>query len=129
MRESEIRLGEWRLWEQVGLRGAGFPADEVTRLAPDGLAEAADAFGPREQLAGPRWKEFEASFDDAAVKTATVLQEIAATSSFRTAVAWQNRPVPTFPETSVSIAANPSTIQWRIHSSRSDCGTFHACSK
>ena len=53
MRESEIRLGEWRLWEQVGLRGAGFPADGVTRLAPDGLAEAADAFGPRAAPSSP----------------------------------------------------------------------------
>lgn len=34
--------GPWRVWRQVGLRGAGFPADDVLRLAEPGCAAAAD---------------------------------------------------------------------------------------
>jgi hypothetical protein len=85
--------GRWRLWEQFGLRGPGFPADGVLRLAPPGLAEAADKFGPDEQLSGERWGEFAGLFASAAVETAHTLQEIARTPAFREAVAWQNRPV------------------------------------
>jgi hypothetical protein len=81
---------EWRLWPQFALRGPGFPATGVLRLAPDGLAAAADEFGVREQLSGPRWDEFATQFDAAAVKTALIMQEIAAAPAFRAAVAWQN---------------------------------------
>jgi hypothetical protein len=85
--------GDWRLWEQFSLRGTGFPAAGVLRLAPDGLAAAADKFGAADALSGPDWTAFEESFDTAAVATAHVLQEIAAMPSFRAAVAWQNRAV------------------------------------
>jgi hypothetical protein len=81
---------QWRLWPQFALRGPGFPATGVLRLAPDGLAAAADEFGVREQLSGQRFDEFVTQFDDAAVKTALVMQEIAAAPAFRAAVAWQN---------------------------------------
>ncbi|MFH7340084.1 lantibiotic dehydratase [Streptomyces sp. KHY 26] len=86
-------LGRWRLWEQFALRGAGFPADGVLRLAPPGLAEAADKFGAGEPLDGPEWSGFARLFSDAAVETAHTLQDIARTPAFREAVAWQNRPV------------------------------------
>ncbi|SEE10510.1 Lantibiotic dehydratase, C terminus [Streptomyces misionensis] len=86
-------LGRWRLWEQFALRGAGFPADGVLRLAPPGLAEAADKFGAGEPLDGPEWTGFARLFADAAVTTAHTLQDIARTPAFREAVAWQNRPV------------------------------------
>ena len=85
--------GRWRLWEQFGLRGPGFPADGVLRLAPAGLAEAADTFGPDEQLSGGRWEQFAAQFAEAAVATARTLQDIARTPAYREAVAWQNRPL------------------------------------
>ncbi|WP_340559281.1 lantibiotic dehydratase [Streptomyces sp. GSL17-111] len=85
--------GRWRLWEQFALRGPGFPADGVLRLAPDGLAAAADKFGPRDELSGQSWTDFAALFADAAVETAHTLQDIARTPAFREAVAWQNRPV------------------------------------
>ncbi|WP_042429246.1 lantibiotic dehydratase [Streptacidiphilus anmyonensis] len=92
---TEIRLpgGRWRLWEQFALRGPGFPADGVLRLAPAGLAEAADKFGPGDALTGPDWDAFAEGFDEAAVATAYALQDIARTPAFREAVAWQNRPV------------------------------------
>ncbi|MET8215451.1 lantibiotic dehydratase [Streptomyces hirsutus] len=86
-------LGRWRLWEQFALRGPGFPADGVLRLAPAGLAEAADKFDADTPLDGARWADFTRLFSDAAVETAHTLQDIARTPSFREAVAWQNRPV------------------------------------
>ncbi|MEU5320298.1 lantibiotic dehydratase [Streptomyces sp. NPDC021056] len=86
-------LGRWRLWNQFALRGPGFPADGVLRLAPPGLAEAADKFGPDTPLSGPDWEAFTDELGAAAVETAHVLQDIARTPAFRQAVAWQNRPV------------------------------------
>ncbi|HEX6969542.1 MAG TPA: lantibiotic dehydratase [Micromonosporaceae bacterium] len=85
--------GRWRLWEQFALRGPGFPAAGVLRLAPNGLAQAADKFGPDEGLTGKKWDGFAELFDQAAVETARTLQEIAGMPRFRAAVAWQNRPV------------------------------------
>ncbi|MFI8233867.1 lantibiotic dehydratase [Streptomyces sp. NPDC085900] len=86
-------LGRWRLWNQFALRGPGFPADGVLRLAPPGLAEAADKFAPDTPLSGPDWEAFAGELAAAAVETAHVLQDIARTPAFRQALAWQNRPV------------------------------------
>ncbi|MFD3517555.1 lantibiotic dehydratase [Streptomyces sp. NPDC058657] len=94
MTGTTVPFGDkWQVWEQFGLRGAGFPAAGVLRLAPEGLAAAADKFGTREALVGPRWKAFEEVFGEAAVATARELQQIAAQPAFQTAVAWQNRAV------------------------------------
>ncbi|MFJ9156604.1 lantibiotic dehydratase [Streptomyces griseoviridis] len=82
--------GGWRLWEQFALRGPGFPADGVLRLAPPGLAEAADKFGPGSDLSGPEWQDFTAELAEAAVTTARHLQEVAAQPRFQAALAWQN---------------------------------------
>ncbi|MEU1295815.1 lantibiotic dehydratase [Streptomyces sp. NPDC005840] len=82
--------GGWRLWEQFALRGPGFPADGVLRLAPPGLAQAADKFGPGTALQGPEWQDFAAELSDAAVDTARHLQEVAAQQRFQAALAWQN---------------------------------------
>ncbi|MGM1058483.1 lantibiotic dehydratase [Saccharothrix sp. Mg75] len=78
----------WRLWDQFAVRGAGFPADGVLRLAPDGLAAAADELGP--VLSGPTWELFEERFAESAVETAVELQAVAALPAFRAAVQWQN---------------------------------------
>ncbi|MER5729489.1 lantibiotic dehydratase [Streptomyces sp. NPDC002138] len=93
MTETYLPGGRWRLWEQFALRGPGFPARGVLRLAPSGLAAAADKFPEGEQLSGERWGEFGALFDDAAVESALALQDIARLPAFREAVAWQNRTV------------------------------------
>ncbi|MER6693818.1 lantibiotic dehydratase, partial [Streptomyces minutiscleroticus] len=85
--------GGWRLWTHFALRGPGFPAAGVLRLAPQGLAAAADKFAPGEVPAGADWEAFEEAFSAAAVRTARDLQEIAASAPFRAAVAWQNRAV------------------------------------
>ncbi|MFF8431435.1 lantibiotic dehydratase [Streptomyces sp. NPDC016566] len=82
--------GGWRLWEQFALRGPGFPADGVLRLAPPGLAEAADKFGPDTDLSGTEWQAFAQDVSEAAVRTARHLQEIAAQPRFQAALAWQN---------------------------------------
>ncbi|MEU5320302.1 lantibiotic dehydratase [Streptomyces sp. NPDC021056] len=82
--------GGWRLWEQFALRGPGFPADGVLRLAPPGLAEAADKFGPGTVLSGPEWDGFTEELAAAAVHTARHLQEVAARPRFQAALAWQN---------------------------------------
>ncbi|MDG9701461.1 lantibiotic dehydratase [Streptomyces sp. DH37] len=93
MTDTYLPGGRWRLWEQFALRGPGFPAAGVLRLAPPGVAAAADKFAPDDHLGGERWEEFAALFADAAVETAHTLQDIARTPAFREAVAWQNRPV------------------------------------
>ncbi|MFI0165562.1 lantibiotic dehydratase [Streptomyces sp. NPDC017095] len=94
MQEGSVSLsGRWRLWDQVAVRGTGFPADGVLRLAPAGLAAAADKFGPGDALSGAAWQDFEAEFTGAAVRAAQSAQEIAASGRFRAAVAWQNRGV------------------------------------
>ncbi|MFJ7209327.1 lantibiotic dehydratase [Streptomyces sp. NPDC098789] len=93
MSETYLPGGRWRLWEQFALRGPGFPARGVLRLAPAGLAAAADKFPEGEQLAGEGWSEFGALFAEAAVDNALALQDIARLPAFREAVAWQNRPV------------------------------------
>ncbi|MCZ0991339.1 lantibiotic dehydratase [Streptomyces diastatochromogenes] len=77
-------------WEQSELRGPGFPADGVLRLAPPGLAEAADKFGPDADLSGTEWQAFTEDVSEAAVRTARRLQEIAAQARFQAALAWQN---------------------------------------
>ncbi|HWM02338.1 MAG TPA: lantibiotic dehydratase, partial [Actinophytocola sp.] len=98
MSDTPVHLGErWRLWEQFALRGPGFPASGVLRLAPPGLAEAADKFTTGSatvaELTGPDWDAFAAEFGETAVQTAVELQRIAASPSFQAAVAWQNRPI------------------------------------
>ncbi|MFE4170486.1 lantibiotic dehydratase [Streptomyces sp. NPDC056909] len=94
MTEESVSLSErWRLWDQVGLRGPGFPVSGVLRLAPVGLGVAADKFGVGEVLSGVEWEGFEELFGVAAVGTAGVLQGIAGSGRFRAAVAWQNRAV------------------------------------
>ncbi|MFJ9790522.1 lantibiotic dehydratase [Streptomyces globosus] len=93
MTDSFVPGGRWRLWDQFALRGAGFPARGVLRLAPAGLAEAADKFAADEPLDGRRWDEFAGLFGQAQVETASALQDIARMPAFREALAWQNRPV------------------------------------
>ncbi|CRK57292.1 hypothetical protein [Alloactinosynnema sp. L-07] len=93
MTDTPVRLGAWRVWDQFGLRGPGFPAAGVLRVVPEGLTEAADKFGPGDKLSGPHWKAFEEEFEAAAVRAAQELQRVAATDAFRAAVGWQNRPL------------------------------------
>ncbi|MFK0246843.1 lantibiotic dehydratase [Amycolatopsis azurea] len=83
--------GKWRLWDQFAVRGAGFPAAGVLRLAEEGLAAAADRLDAG--LSGPAWDVFEKQFATTAVETAVELQAIASSPGFRAAVEWQNSTV------------------------------------
>ncbi len=95
--DTPVRLGDtWRLWSRFALRGPGFPAGGVLRLAPSGLAAAADKFdadSPKQIQKSPEWQEFEDLFGSAVSSSVEELQRIAALPAFREAVAWQNRPV------------------------------------
>ncbi|MGA6876683.1 lantibiotic dehydratase, partial [Streptomyces pratensis] len=82
----------WRLWEQFSLRGPGFPVGGVLDLAPVDLSVYADKFAGG-VLSGPDWVEFEGVFGEVAARTAVRLQEVAGSSDFTAAVAWQNRTV------------------------------------
>jgi hypothetical protein len=97
MNDTPVRLGDtWRLWSQFALRGPGFPADGVLRLAPNGLAAAADKFdvdSPKQIRSGPDWTAFEELFSSAMLSVVGQLQQISALPAFREAVAWQNRPL------------------------------------
>ncbi|MER7902066.1 lantibiotic dehydratase, partial [Streptomyces sp. NPDC095614] len=84
--------GRWRLWEQFSLRGPGFPVGGVLDLAPVDLSVYADKFAGG-VLSGPDWVEFEGVFGEVAARTAVRLQEVAGSSDFTAAVAWQNRTV------------------------------------
>ncbi|GFJ93751.1 hypothetical protein Prum_073930 [Phytohabitans rumicis] len=89
--DNEIRLGgRWRLWDQFALRGPGFPVDGVLRLAAEDLALAADRFNADPPPSAAEWRTFEESYQEAAVKAALTLQEVAALPEYQTAVAWQN---------------------------------------
>lgn len=86
-------IGRWRLWPQFALRGTGFPAQGVLRLAPEGLAEAAAKFASGADLTGAQWDAFAGKYAAAALSVSLELQQIAALPAFRAAVAWQNRTV------------------------------------
>ncbi|MDN3356428.1 lantibiotic dehydratase [Actinomadura sp. DC4] len=87
---SAPHVGQWRLWDQLCLRGPGFPASGVLRLAPEELSAAAEGFGTEKDLTGPRWEEFEERFGATALSISGMLQEIAGLPMFQAAVAWQN---------------------------------------
>ena len=40
-------MDDWRWWRQILVRGSGFPANGVLRLANEGLARKADCLGER----------------------------------------------------------------------------------
>jgi Lantibiotic dehydratase, N terminus len=81
--------GQWMLWEDSLLRGAGFPVDGLSRLADPELAAAADRHAAGETSA--------AEFDRLWQARTAVLQQavlnIAGSERFRLAVAWQNSEV------------------------------------
>jgi hypothetical protein len=83
--------GQWRLWPQFSLRGPGFPAAGVLRLAPHGLVEQAAALGADPDA--QRWQDFEERYEAEARAWTRELQAVADSPAFRSAVAWQNRTV------------------------------------
>ncbi len=83
-------MDDWRWWRQVVVRGAGFPADGVLRLASEELARKADALAVNADRGSEAWRTFREEFGEVAVELAVELQSIASRDDFLRAVAWQN---------------------------------------
>lgn len=91
----------WLLWRRAGVRGAGFPAQEVLELAMPGAARAADRLLSLEEgLDEPgdasadttaARRDFETEFEAARRSLSDRVLEIASDGRFREAVLWQNR--------------------------------------
>src|SRR5215472_6180304 len=82
-------MDDWRWWRHVLVRGSGFPAHGVLRLANEGLARKADSL-INVDLGSEVWRAFRKEFCDATVRLATELQSIASQDDFLRAVTWQN---------------------------------------
>ena len=80
---------DWRWWRQIVVRGAGFPATGVLRLASEDLARKADSLVNADRTS-EAWRAFREEFGQAAVDLATELQSIASRDDFLRAVTWQN---------------------------------------
>lgn len=77
----------WRMWRDVVLRSAGFPARAVLTLADAALAEAADrAVASPEHRAG-----YEGEYAAANRRLSAAIRRVASNTRFREAVTWQNR--------------------------------------
>ncbi|WP_304452767.1 lantibiotic dehydratase [Nocardiopsis sp. YSL2] len=89
MRNDDI--GDWRLWRHLLVRGAGFSAEGVLRLADTELAGAADtvAASDRQDDQG-MWERFEDEYEAAARRISAELQKIASRDDFLRALTWQN---------------------------------------
>ena len=82
-------MDDWRWWRQVLVRGSGFPANGVLRLANEELARKADSLVNADR-GSEVWRAFREEFCEAAVHLAIELQSIASQDDFLRAVTWQN---------------------------------------
>ncbi len=82
-------MDDWRWWRQVLVRGPGFPANGVLRLANEGLARKADSL-VNAHRGSEVWGAFREEFYAATVDLAIELQSIASQDDFLRAVMWQN---------------------------------------
>jgi hypothetical protein len=80
---------DWRWWRHVLVRGSGFPANGVLRLANEGLARKADSLVNTDR-GSEAWRAFREEFSEATVHLAIELQSIASQDDFLRAVTWQN---------------------------------------
>ncbi len=88
----------WALWRPVFLRGAGFPAEGVLRLASPSCAAAADRLLDLETASGRDGGELAAArvemaeiYDREVFRLRQEIERLAADGRFREAVTWQNR--------------------------------------
>jgi hypothetical protein len=82
-------MGDWRWWRPVLVRGSGFPANGVLRLANEGLARKADSLVNADR-GSDVWRAFCEEFYGATVDLTIELQSIASQDDFLRAVTWQN---------------------------------------
>jgi hypothetical protein len=82
-------MDDWRWWRQVLVRGPGFPANGVLRLAKEGLALKADSLENADR-GSQVWRAFREEFYEATVDLSMELQSIASQDDFLRALTWQN---------------------------------------
>jgi hypothetical protein len=82
-------MDDWRWWREVVVRGSGFPANGVLRLASEALARKADSLVTADR-GSKEWQAFREEFGEATVLLSTELQSIASQDDFLRAVTWQN---------------------------------------
>ena len=82
-------VDDWRCWRHVLVRGSGFPANGVLRLADEGLARKADSLVNADP-GSEAWRAFREEFGEATARLAIELQSIASQDDFLRAVTWQN---------------------------------------
>jgi hypothetical protein len=82
-------MDDWRWWRQVVVRGSGFPANGVLRLANEGLARKADSLVNADRRS-EAWRAFREEFGQASIDLSVELQSIASQDDFLRAVTWQN---------------------------------------
>jgi hypothetical protein len=82
-------MDDWRWWRQVLVRGAGFPANGVLRLADEALARKADSLANSDR-GSEAWRAFREEFCEATIRLSIELQSIASQDDFLRAVTWQN---------------------------------------
>lgn len=85
--------GEWALWRTLCVRGAGFAAEHVLRLAAPEAARRADdllAEEARGAGAGALRSELTRAFDEDTRRARAALRELARDPRLREAVTWQN---------------------------------------
>ena len=82
-------MDDWRWWRQILVRGSGFPANGVLRLANEGLARKADSLVNADRESEV-WRAFREEFHESAIDLSIELQSIASRDDFLRAVTWQN---------------------------------------
>ncbi len=82
-------MDDWRCWPEVVVRGSGFPANGVLRLASEALARKADALASADR-GSAEWQAFREDFCEATEQLSIELQSIASQDDFLRAVTWQN---------------------------------------
>jgi hypothetical protein len=82
-------MDDWRWWRHVLVRGSGFPANGVLRLANEELARKADSLANADR-GSEVWRAFREEFCEATADLAIELQSIASQDDFLRAVTWQN---------------------------------------
>lgn len=89
---QDARLGaRWRLWSEVGLRGAGFAAKRIDELADPVLAEAADQLNSAATDQAALEAQYRGQYAVHLSTSRASLRHIASDPRFQTAVALQNR--------------------------------------
>ncbi len=81
----QLHGSQWLSWRWVGLRGAGFPASEILRMADSEVSRAAD------RVIGDPDPKFRELYSAAAARVDAEAIAVLRDDRFRQALVWQNR--------------------------------------